>query len=388
MATDLQTPTQPPAPSATEGLGGELQARLALLRRMGWREQLKAAVVAVLLLFCLIALPSILSLYYVDAMIQVTIYAIVALGLGVLVGRVGLVSMGQAAVLAIGAWIGARLLFATGLPYPIVLLAAGLLTMAIGTLIGLPALRMRGLYLALITLMLAGAITIVMATTNFPNGGGGFLGYNGESIHQPQIRRPSIAQSDPAFLRYSIVIAALMFLLVVWHLRGKPGRAWASIRQSEAAALAAGINTTRYKLWAFALASFVTGVAGGLLAGGDQQLYSINFPEQSSIQLLAVVLMGGVYSIWGAVVAALLMQLLPSLLQSWGVSPDWLSILFGVGVLQVLTTAPAGIVDQFPKDMARLGRLIMRPFRSIAASGGGGASPTGGSAPGSGGGAA
>jgi len=127
-------------------------------------------------------------------------------------------------------------------------------------------------------------------------------------------------------------------------------------------------------------------VAGGLLAGGDQQLYSINFPEQSSIQLLAVVLMGGVYSIWGAVVAALLMQLLPSLLQSWGVSPDWLSILFGVGVLQVLTTAPAGIVDQFPKDMARLGRLILRPFRRAAPSGDG-ASPSGGSGAPSGGGA-
>lgn len=386
MATDLQTPPQSPPPAAA-GLGGELQTRLAFLQRMGWRERLKALVVVVLLLFCLLALPSILSLYYVDAMIQVTIYAIVALGLGVLVGRVGLVSMGQAAVLAIGAWIGARLLFATGLPFPIVLLMAGLLTMVIGTLVGLPALRLRGLYLALVTLMLAGAITIVLATTNFPNGGGGFLGYNGESVHQPQIRRPSIAISDPAFLRYSIVVAALMFLLVVWHIRGEPGRAWASIRQSEAAALAAGINTTRYKLWAFALASFVTGVAGGLLAGGDQSLYSINFPEQSSIQLLAVVLMGGVFSIWGAVVAALLMQLLPSLLQNWGVSPDWLSILFGVGVLQVLTTAPAGIVDQFPKDMARLARLIMRPFRRIAASGGG-ASPSGGSAPGSGGGAA
>jgi branched-chain amino acid transport system permease protein len=385
MATDLQTPPQGTDQAA--GLGGELQARLALLRRMGGRAQIKAAVVVVLLLFCLIALPSILSLYYVDAMIQVTIYAIVALGLGVLVGRVGLVSMGQAAVLAIGAWVGARLLFATGLPFPIVLLAAGLITMVIGTLIGLPALRMRGLYLALVTLMLAGAITVVLETTNFPNGGGGFLGYNGDALHQPQIRRPSIALSDPAFLRYSIVIAILMFLLVVWHLRGKPGRAWASIRQSEAAALAAGINTTRYKLWAFALASFVTGVAGGLLAGGDRSLYSIDFPEQSSIQLLAVVMMGGVYSIWGAVVAALLLQFLPALLQTWGVSPDWLSILFGVGVLQVLTTAPAGLVDQVPKDMARLGRLILRLFRGVATSGGG-ASPSGGGASASGGGAA
>ncbi len=107
-------------------------------------------------------------MYYVQAMTQVAVYAVVAFGLSLLVGRVGLVSLGQVAVLAIGAWVAARLLFASTLPYPLVLLAAGLLTMAAGTLIGLPALRLRGLYLALITLMLAGAITVVLASTNFP----------------------------------------------------------------------------------------------------------------------------------------------------------------------------------------------------------------------------
>jgi len=236
------------------------------LRRPGPRILVRAAVIAALLLFVLLALPQLLSLYYIDTMTQVAVYCVVALGLGVLVGRVGLVSLGQAAVLAIGAWVAARLLFATTQPYPLVLLEAGLVTMAAGTLIGLPALRLRGLYLALITLMLAGAITVVLATTNFPNGGHGFLGYNGAAVHIPAIRRPSIAASDPAYFRYSVVVAALMFLLVFAHIRTRPGRAWAAIRQSEPAALAAGINTTLYKLWAFALASFVTGVAGGVLA--------------------------------------------------------------------------------------------------------------------------
>ena len=125
------------------------------------------------------------------------------------------------------------------------------------------------------------------------------------------------------------------------HVRSRPGRAWAAIRQSESAALAAGINTTVYKMWAFALASFITGVAGALLAGANQFLYSISFQTQDSITILAVVLMGGIFSLWGAIIAGLLMQLLPALLNSWGVSSDWLLILFGVGVLQVLTTAPA-----------------------------------------------
>jgi branched-chain amino acid transport system permease protein len=333
------------------------------------RLLLRALVIVALLLFVLLALPSMVSLYYVDALTQAAIYSIVALGLGVLVGRVGLVSLGQAAVLALGAWVAARLLFATSLPFEIVLLASGLITMALGTAVGLPALRMSGLYLALITLMLAGAITVVLATTNFPNGGHGFLGYNGGSVHIPAIRRPGIASTDPAFFRYAVIAGVVMFLVVLAHLRTRPGRAWAAIRQSESAALAAGINTTFYKLWAFALASFVTGVAGGLLAGALRYLYSINFQTQDSITLLAVVLMGGVYSVWGAIVAGLLLQLLPALLHSWGVSADWLTILFGIGVLQVLTTAPAGLVEQVPKDLTRLALLVAGLARRAPARG-------------------
>jgi branched-chain amino acid transport system permease protein len=202
--------------------------------------------------------------------------------------------------------------------------------------------------------MLAGAITVVLATTNFPNGGHGFLGYDASQVHIPPIRRPSIATTDPAFFRYAVIVGALMFLLVLAHVRTRPGRAWAAIRQSESAALAAGINTTMYKLWAFALASFITGVAGGLLAGADRYLYSIAFQTQDSITLLAVVLMGGAYSLWGGIVAGLLLKLLPALLNSWGVSADWLTILFGIGVLQVLTTAPAGLVDQASSAAWRL----------------------------------
>jgi branched-chain amino acid transport system permease protein len=327
------------------------------------RRLIRPAVIAVLLLFVLLALPSMLSTYYVDASTQVAVWSIVALGLGLLVGRVGMVSLGQAAVLALGAWVAARLLFATSLPFPLVLLASGLITMVLGTLVGLPALRLSGLYLALITLMLAGAITVVLATTNFPNGGHGFLGYNGGALHAPSIRRPSIATTDPNFFRYAVIVGTLMFLLALLHVRTRPGRAWAAIRQSESAALAAGINTTLYKLWAFALASFVTGVAGGLLAGSAGYLYSYSFTTQESITLLAVVLMGGIYSLWGAIVAGLLLELLPQLFNSWGISPDWLTILFGIGVLQVLLTAPAGLVDQVPKDVARLGRFVYGRFR-------------------------
>jgi branched-chain amino acid transport system permease protein len=330
--------------------------------RLDAGDRLRAVIISVLLLFVVIVFPTLLSGYWVTVFTSVAIYAVVALGLGILMGRTGLVSLGQIALLALAAWVGARLFFATNLPFPIVLLLSGLITMVLGTLVGLPALRLSGLYLALITLMLAGAITVVLRATNFPNGGGGFLGHVETDRGAADVRRPLIAHGDTAYLRYTIIVAAVLFLIALIHVRAKPGRAWAAIRQSESAALAGGINTTLYKLWAFALASFITGVGGGLVAGFYHYLNSLTFSTQDSITLLAVVLMGGAYSMTGAVVAAFLLKFLQQLLNDWGVSPDWLTILFGIGVLQVLTTAPRGIVEQMPKDLARLGRLIRGLF--------------------------
>ena len=359
------------AEATTPSLGDRA---LGPINRLERGERIRIVVIALLLAFVLLVLPSMLSTYWTDVATSVVIYTIVALGLGLLMGRVGLVSLGQVAVLALGAWVGARLLFATGLPFPVVTIMTGLITMVLGSLIGLPALRVSGLYLALITLMLAGAITVVLATTDFPNGGGGFLGHTEATTGAHEIRRPAIATGEHAYFRYAVVWAALMFLLALWHVRGKPGRAWATIRQSEPAALAAGINISLYKMWAFALASFMTGVAGALLAGSSGTLYNLTFPTQDSIILLAVVLMGGIYSLWGAVVAGILIKLLPALLDNWGLPPDLLTILFGIGVIQVLTTAPTGLADQFPKDMAKLGRWIWRSVGSP------GSRPSGGTA--------
>ena len=195
----------------------------------------------------------------------------------------------------------------TALPFPLLLLVTGAITCVVGVLIGLPALRLSGLYLALITLMAAGAVTIVISSAiDFPNGGGGFTGRYRRSLISPgssRSRRPAMPTGDTAFYRYVVVVCALMFLLALVHVASKPGRAWASIRESEPAALAAGVNITVYKLWAFALASFMTGVAGCLLAAQIGQPSAQAFPTQDSITLLATVLIGGIFSLWGAVVA-------------------------------------------------------------------------------------
>ena len=113
-------------------------------------------------------------------------------------------------------------------------------------------------------------------------------------------------ETDTSFYRYTVIVCAITFLLALVHFVIKPGRAWAAIRESEPAALAAGVNITLYKMWAFALASFMTGVAGGLLAAqvGNPTVYG--FPTQDSLTLIATALIGGIFTLWGAVVAGTL----------------------------------------------------------------------------------
>ena len=331
----------------------------------------RGTIVVVLLAGAVGGLPQMVGADWITTFTSVAIYAVAALGFGILYGRVGMISLGQVALLTIGCWVGARLSFGTSLPCPLLLLAAGGITCAIGILVGLPALRLSGLYLALITLMFAGATTIVLSVTDFPNGGGGFTGRSvtgALTTSTPPVRRPSWATADVAYYRYTVVVCAILFLLALLHIAGKPGRAWASIRESEPAALAAGVNITLYKLWAFALASFITGVAGCLLAAQVGVPRAITFQTQDSLTLAATALIGGIYSLWGAVVAGIFQQLVPFLFQAqWGINPSFVLIIFGAGLLQVLLTAPGGLSDQLPKDLARLGRLVVDRLREQAA---------------------
>jgi branched-chain amino acid transport system permease protein len=325
----------------------------------------------VLLAIAIGVLPAIVGADWITTFTSVAIYSVAALGFGVLYGRVGMISLGQVALLTIGCWVGARLAYATSLPFPLLLLLAGGVTCVIGTLVGLPALRLSGLYLALITLMFAGATTVVLAVTDFPNGGGGFKGRSATgqlTTSTPPVRRPSWATADVAYFRYTVVVCALLFLLALVHVAGKPGRAWASIRESEPAAIAAGVNITLYKLWAFALASFVTGIAGCLLAAQVGVPRAITFQTQDSLTLAAATLIGGIFSLWGAVVAGVFQQLVPFVFQAqWGWNSNLVLILFGVGLLQVLLTAPGGLSQQLPKDLARLYRRASYRVRTLAA---------------------
>jgi branched-chain amino acid transport system permease protein len=344
--------------------------RIGLSRHIDRSVVVRAVVAACLLALVIFAVPHLTGADWITTFTSVAIYSVVALGFGILYGRVGMISLGQVALLTIGCWIGTRIAYATALPFPVLLLLAGGITCAIGVLVGLPALRLSGLYLALITLMFAGATTIVLSVTDFPNGGGGFKGRSTTgalTTSTPPVRRPSWAVGDVAYFRYTVLVCAILFLIALVHVAGKPGRAWASIRESEPAALAAGVNITLYKLWAFAVASFLTGVAGCLLAAQVGVPRSITFQTQDSLTLAATALIGGIFSIWGAIVAGVFNQLLPFLFQAqWGLNPNFLLILFGIGIIQVLLTAPGGLVEQFPRDVANLARLVWRAYRSLA----------------------
>lgn len=276
----------------------------AVVRVMSHRLFEPIAVVVALLL-ALFALPAYFPSFWVANFTQMAVYSIVAASAGLLYGRVGLVSLGQLASYGIGCWVTMRLAFATTLPFPVLLLIGGLVATVIGVIIGLPALRVSGLYLALVTLMLAAGMEIVLGQIKFPNGGSGFKGVVKTLSDIKPTRRPSFAITDTGYYRFIVVAAFVMFMLASYVLSRKPGRAWASIRQSEAAALAAGIDVTRYKIWAFALAAFMAGVAGGLYAGTVPKGMSIDaFNRQNAIFLIAVVIMGGIYSLWGGLLGA------------------------------------------------------------------------------------
>jgi branched-chain amino acid transport system permease protein len=320
---------------------------------MGHRHSQPVAV-ALLMVVALLVAPAVLNTFWITNLTQMAIFAVVAASAGLLYGRVGLVSLGQVAPYGIGTWTTMRLAYATELPWPALLLIGGVVAAAIGVLIGLPALRVSGLYLALVTLMLAAAVEIVLFQLKFPNGGTGFTGVAEDLSDISPVPRPTFAETDAAYFRFAAIVALLLFGLAAWFLANKPGRAWASIQQSEPAAIAAGINVTRYKLIAFALAALMAGVAGGLFAGSVQNSIGVDqFNRQAALFLIAAVLMGGTRSLWGAVLAGLLAKVLLDILVSYMVGGqfwnDFSLSLFGFGLMMNLIMST--------RDMERRGLL-------------------------------
>ncbi len=318
-------------------------------------------VMPMLATFALAALisPWLLSAYWLNTFTTVACLALVAGTVALLYGQLGMVSLAQFALSGVGGWVCLRLIHGFGLPFELALLAGGVVAGVFGLIVGLPALRMRGLYLALLTLMVAAAFQVAVNGIGFPDGGPGFTG---KVVNGPRalIERPWIAVGDAAYFRYTVFWLAMGMAVIEWQRATMPGRAWALIRKSEAAAIAAGVSVLRYKAWAFTFGGFLAGLAGGLIAGLNGQLDSTGFHTSQSILLYALTVVGGAYHWMGAVFAGLLMRALPALLNDHGVDGNLANVFFGFALLVSLIQGRKGLAGQLADfyKFVRVSRIV------------------------------
>ncbi len=336
---------------------GDLATGLRELRSQRLRN---IQVMLGLLLLLAVVLPLVANGYWIKTLISAMSIAVAVSGVSLLYGQLGLVSLSQFALVGVGGWMALRLSHGLHWPFELCVLAAGVSASAAGMVAGLPALRMKGLYLALVTLMMAGGYQVLISAMGFPDGGDGWLG-RAEGTDRALMTRPFVADSDGAYLSYVVVWLAAVLLLVELHKLSKPGRAWALIRRGEAAANAAGVDVLRYQTWAFGLAGFCAGVAGALLAGGVGQLDGRAFGASESVMLFALSVVGGVYHWLGVLIAALLLRAVPALLTDFGVNGYIATMFFGASLLHALTTAHQGISGQLLGAVSGIRGRLLKP---------------------------
>jgi len=246
-----------------------------------------------------------LSIYIVNL---ITVHAIVAIGLNILVGYTGQISMGHAGFFAIGAFTAVILVSNWSFPLFIALPIAGFTTSIFGFILGLPALRLKGPYLAIATLGFGMTITTVIKHMEFF---GGRMG-----LQAPKLEFFGTPLKDTHFYYIIMVIAVVMVIAAVKLIKTRVGRAFIAIRDSDIAAEAMGVNLTYYKTLAFAVSAFYTGVAGGLYAFILGFINPESFHLIMSITFLAMVVVGGLGSIMGSIAGAALMTFLDIKLQA------------------------------------------------------------------------
>ena len=277
------------------------------------------------------------------------------MGTNLLYGQLGLVSLAQFALVGIGGWVTLRLFHAFHPPFEISMIAGGLVASLIGVLWGLPALRFRGIYLALVTLMLSGAFQVVISAVNFPSGGTGILGTGGmEGKPRLLLDRSVLAHGDVGWFFYVAAVCLVGLIVVELHRNSKPGRAWALIRKDPQVAAASGVRIFFYQTWAFALAGFLAGVGGALLAGTYRQLDATGFGASESITLFAASILGGTTNWIGTVVGGLLMRAVPTVLDNAGVPATLGNLLFGFGLMMAVINGPTGIAGLFDDLVDRI----------------------------------
>ena len=262
-----------------------------------------------LFLAALAVLPLYASSYLLDVANRIGIFVIAALGLNILTGFTGLISLGNAAFMAIGAYAAAWLAQHLGLGFVASIPLAGLITAALGMLVGIPSLRLRGLYLAMATL--AAHFIVEFLIVHWEKVTGGVAGI---TVPLPTVAG-IVIDSDRKVFYLIMPVAVLAVLFAANLFRTRAGRAFIAIRDQEMSAAVMGINVFKYKLLSFALSSFYAGIAGALLACQAKIITPENFPITIAIDCLAMIIIGGLGSVSGAIFGAIFLTVLPELLR-------------------------------------------------------------------------
>ncbi len=276
--------------------------------------------------------------YVVFTAILVAVNSIIAVGLNLLTGYTGQISLGHAGFVAIGAYTAGLLMGRLGAPWWAAWPAAGLVAAAFGFLVGLPALRLTGPYLTIATLGFGIAVHQVL--TNWEALSGGRMG-----LPVPPLAQWPAWLSAQQRLYYLAAASAVVLIWVAVNLtRSHVGRAFVALRDSDIAAEVVGVNLTRYKTLAFAVSAFYAGVAGALFAQALRHLEPQSFTLVESILYFAMIVIGGLGSIPGAVIGAAVLTVLP---QQLTLLREWVPVIFGSAIILMMVAEPRGLYGRW-----------------------------------------
>lgn len=310
-------------------------------------DRSKLVGVAVLVLVAC-ALPFLLGNYRVFQLTLVLAYSIALLGLNMLTGYNGQISLGHGAFYAIGAYTAAILMDKAGLPYWATIPLAGAVCFVAGFLFGLPALRLEGLYLALATFALGVAMPQILKHKSLEHWTGGAQGI---VIVKPEPPEWSGVSQDQWLYFFTLAWVVLLFVLGWNLLRGRIGRAMVAVRDQPIAAQAMGVNTAMVKSLTFGVSALYTGVAGALGAIAIQFVAPDSFTIFLSITLLVGVVIGGLASISGAFYGALFIQFIPNVAEQISKAAPW--AIYGVFLIAFMYVMPTGVAGFVRIGLAR-----------------------------------
>ena len=265
----------------------------------------------------------IIDLYYKNLLITICINIMLAVSLHLIIGITGQFSIGHAGFMAIGAYISAIATMKWELPFVMAILLGALAAAIAGLIVGIPTLRLKGDYLAIATLGFAEIIRIVFLNTDYVNGAAGM-----QVTHQ--------STWTTAF-----VCVVITILIIANFTHSRHGRACIAIREDEIAADSMGINTTYYKVLAFAIGSFFAGVAGAIFAHNFYIIQPTTFNFLKSFDILIYVVLGGLGSLSGATIAAVFLTIVSTYLQNF---PETRMIIYSLVLILVMLYRPTGLM--------------------------------------------